>query len=91
MLIALFALAHLPIFRKTPPPSLDYPRCGRALKATADISIRAPSIREARRMSSGGDQNEPIAANGNAAESTDVEIMYVPFFGSILNLNVYVK
>ncbi|KAH8319040.1 hypothetical protein KR067_005765 [Drosophila pandora] len=75
MLIALFALAHLPIFRKTPPPSLNYPRCGRALKAKADISIRAPSIREAHRMSSGGDQNEPIAANGNAAESTDVEII----------------
>ncbi|KAH8335925.1 hypothetical protein KR074_007164 [Drosophila pseudoananassae] len=91
MLIALFALAHLPIFRKTPSPSLTYPRCGKALKTKEDISIRARSIREANRMSSGVDQNEPIAANGNTAESTDVEIMYVLFLKSNLDLNIYFK
>ncbi|KAH8259108.1 hypothetical protein KR038_003034 [Drosophila bunnanda] len=52
MLIALFALAHLPIFRKTPPPPAfpspsepPSPRCGRAEKPQpAVVRIRAPAI-----------------------------------------------
>lgn len=90
MLIALFALAHLPIFRKTPlpaysppPPSVPRsPRCGRARSAyhpsPADvrIRIRAPAIHAASGMSNSADQDKPIAANGNAAEPQDVEIIH---------------
>ncbi|XP_037708076.1 enhancer of mRNA-decapping protein 4 homolog [Drosophila subpulchrella] len=90
MLIALFALAHLPIFRKTPPPAYSppppsvprSPRCGRARSAyhpsPADvrIRIRAPAIDAASGMSNSADQDKPIAANGNAAEPQDVEIIH---------------
>ncbi|XP_017110298.1 enhancer of mRNA-decapping protein 4 homolog [Drosophila elegans] len=84
MLIALFALAHLPIFRKTPPPAspspppsaTQSPRCGTATHPPpAEIRISAPAIDAASEMSSGTDQDQPIAANGNAAETQEVEII----------------
>ncbi|XP_017077359.2 enhancer of mRNA-decapping protein 4 homolog [Drosophila eugracilis] len=88
MLIALFALAHLPIFRKTllvsssPSPSVPRSsRCGRAssaypLPVDVRISIRATAIEAASGMSSSGDQDKPIAANGNGAEPQEVEIIH---------------
>ncbi|KAH8334125.1 hypothetical protein KR059_006900 [Drosophila kikkawai] len=83
MLIALFALAHLPIFRKTPPPPTEppSPRCGRAEKPKpqpAVVRIRAPAIDAAAavRMSSTTDQDKlPIAANGKLTEPKEVEII----------------
>uniref|UniRef100_A0A6P4EU10 Enhancer of mRNA-decapping protein 4 homolog n=1 Tax=Drosophila rhopaloa TaxID=1041015 RepID=A0A6P4EU10_DRORH len=87
MLIALFALAHLPIFRKTPPPASpsppssapQSPRCGRASSAhhppPAEVRIRAPAINAASGMSNTADQDKPIAANGNAAGPQEVEII----------------
>ncbi|XP_017059250.2 enhancer of mRNA-decapping protein 4 homolog [Drosophila ficusphila] len=82
MLIALFALAHLPIFRKTPPPAApspsvpQSPRCGRAFHLPpADVGIRSSVNEKASGMSSSADQEKPIAANGNAVDTQDVEII----------------
>ncbi|EDV58927.1 enhancer of mRNA-decapping protein 4 homolog [Drosophila erecta] len=90
MLIALFALAHLPIFRKTPssafsspPPSVHRsPRCGKASSAyhpplaDARIRISAPAIDAASGMSNSADQDKPIAANGSAAEPQEMEVIH---------------
>ncbi|XP_033172686.1 enhancer of mRNA-decapping protein 4 homolog [Drosophila mauritiana] len=90
MLIALFALAHLPIFRKTPlsassspPPSVHRsPRCGRASTAyhpppaDACIRITASAIDAASGMSNSADQDKPIAANGNAVEPQEMEVIH---------------
>ncbi|KAH8249504.1 hypothetical protein KR032_010090 [Drosophila birchii] len=90
MLIALFALAHLPIFRKTPPPPA-YPspsseppssRCGRAEKPQrAVVRIRVTAA-AARMNSSTTDQDtglgsklQPIAANGKLTDPKEVEII----------------
>ncbi|XP_022214740.2 enhancer of mRNA-decapping protein 4 homolog [Drosophila obscura] len=89
MLVALFALAQLPIFRKPPPPpssSSSRPqlsRCGKATKANATASPSAyltssPTICTISKMSINADQEQghAIAANGNAADANDIEIIH---------------
>ncbi|KAH8412358.1 hypothetical protein KR009_001463 [Drosophila setifemur] len=81
MLIALFGLAHLPIFRKTPlPPSPNTPRCGRAAKTPAAVPIRAPASQSACKMSSSAiDHDNPVAANGNSSDSKAKEVEIINF------------
>ncbi|XP_034666719.1 enhancer of mRNA-decapping protein 4 homolog [Drosophila subobscura] len=91
MLVALFALAQLPIFRKPPPPPPPPPsssssrpqlsRCGKATKANSTASahlVSSPTIYLKSRMSINADQEQghAIAANGNAVDPFASEIIH---------------
>ncbi|XP_017153982.1 enhancer of mRNA-decapping protein 4 homolog [Drosophila miranda] len=89
MLVALFALAQLPIFRKPTPPTPPPPppssssrpqlsRCGKATKANASAHLTSPTIFTISEMNTNADQDQghAIAANGNAADSNDIETIH---------------